>query len=93
QCHCRGLFRHTPGSPPTAWSSLLRHHTRSQQAFNVQVQSLDVTVTGTAFNVDLESNTIEVAVQHGSVKASECDSQRLLNPGLIAGQRLDVDRY
>ena len=61
--------------------------------FNVQVQSLDVTVTGTAFNVDLESNTIEVAVQHGSVKVSERDSQRLLNPGLIAGQRLDVDRY
>ncbi|MEE4946350.1 FecR family protein [Pseudomonas alliivorans] len=61
--------------------------------FNVQVQNLDVTVTGTAFNVDLESRTIEVAVQHGSVRVSERDTQRLLNPGLMAGQRLDVDRY
>ncbi|ORC58958.1 hypothetical protein BZK31_12760 [Pseudomonas floridensis] len=61
--------------------------------FNVRVQSLDVTVTGTAFNVDLKSGAIDVAVQHGSVKVSERDAQRLLNPGVTAGQRLTVDRY
>lgn len=60
--------------------------------FKVHAQELDVTVTGTAFNVDLEASAIEVAVEHGSVKVSEHDSARVLSPGLVAGQRLDYDR-
>ncbi len=60
--------------------------------FNVQAQDLDVTVTGTAFNVDLEKNTIEVGVQHGSVKVTERESNRLLSSGLTAGQQLDFNR-
>lgn len=60
--------------------------------FKVHAQELDMTVTGTAFNVDLEASAIEVAVEHGSVKVSEHDSARVLSPGLGAGQRLDFDR-
>lgn len=60
--------------------------------FKVRARELDVTVTGTAFNVDLESHTIAVAVKHGSVKVTEHDSEHLLSPGLTAGQRLDFDR-
>ena len=60
--------------------------------FMVSAQELDVTVTGTAFNVDLNASVIEVAVEHGSVRVSEHGSARVLNPGLGAGQRLDFDR-
>lgn len=60
--------------------------------FIVHAKALDVTVTGTAFNVDLQDKRIEVAVQHGSVKVAEPDAQRLLNPGLTAGQRLTFER-
>ena len=63
-----------------------------ERPFTVQARELDVTVTGTAFNVDLESSAIQVAVHHGSVKVSEHDSERLLSPGLTAGQRLDFNR-
>ncbi|MFJ4142821.1 FecR family protein [Pseudomonas sp. NPDC089734] len=60
--------------------------------FNVQAQDLNVTVTGTAFNVDLEAKSIEVGVQHGSVKVTERSSNRILSPGLTAGQQLDFNR-
>ncbi|WP_253950571.1 FecR family protein [Pseudomonas lijiangensis] len=60
--------------------------------FNVRAHDLDVTVTGTAFNVDLEKKNIEVGVQHGSVKVTEHGSNRILNPGLTAGQQLDFNR-
>lgn len=59
--------------------------------FTVHAKDLAVTVTGTAFNVDLHGKRIEVAVQHGSVKVEESDSSRLLSPGLSAGQRLVFD--
>ncbi|WP_122318454.1 FecR family protein [Pseudomonas cichorii] len=59
---------------------------------NVRAQDLDVTVTGTAFNVDLEAKNIEVGVQHGSVRVTERGSARILNPGLTAGQQLDFNR-
>ncbi|MDF2641958.1 MAG: hypothetical protein K0R45_1230 [Pseudomonas sp.] len=62
-----------------------------ERPFNVRARELDVTVTGTAFNVDLESKTIAVAVQHGSVTVTEHGSRRLLSPGLTAGQRLNFE--
>lgn len=62
-----------------------------ERPFKVKAGELDVTVTGTAFNVDLESATVRVAVQHGSVKVTEHDSERVLSPGLTAGQRLDFN--
>ena len=60
--------------------------------FTVHAEDLGVTVTGTAFNVDLHGKHIEVAVQHGSVKVEESGSSRLLSPGLTVGQRLVFDR-
>lgn len=60
--------------------------------FHVQAQELEVAVTGTAFNVDLASRSIAVAVLHGSVKVSRGASQQLLSPGLTLGQQLQFDR-
>ncbi|MCQ9422290.1 FecR domain-containing protein [Pseudomonas sp. LJDD11] len=60
--------------------------------FTVHAKDLDVTVTGTAFNVDVDGKHIEVAVQHGSVKVQEPGSSRLLSAGLTVGQRLVFDR-
>lgn len=62
-----------------------------ERPFNVRARELDVTVTGTAFNVDMEAQAIAVAVQHGSVRVTEHDSERLLSPGLAAGQRLNFE--
>lgn len=66
-------------------------HPDRQRPFNVRAGELDVTVTGTAFNVDLESSAIQVAVEHGSVRVTQHDSERVLSPGLTAGQRLDFN--
>lgn len=60
--------------------------------FVVHAKDLNVTVTGTAFNVDLHDKRIEVAVRHGSVKVEQADVSRLLSPGLTVGQRLVFDR-
>lgn len=64
----------------------------NSKPFTVHAKDLNITVTGTAFNVDLQGKRIEVAVQHGSVKVEEPDSSHLLSPGLTMGQRLVFDR-
>lgn len=58
--------------------------------FHVQAAGLDVRVTGTAFNVELQPDGQRVAVDHGSVQVTD-SRQQLLSPGLTAGQTLRVD--
>lgn len=55
--------------------------------FHVWTQTLHVTVTGTAFNVDSETDSPSVAVQQGSVNVAERRANRLL-ASLVLGQRL-----
>ncbi|MGY4493601.1 transmembrane sensor [Pseudomonas sp. TE3610] len=58
--------------------------------FHVQAAGLDVRVTGTAFNVELQPQGQRVAVDHGSVQVTD-SRQQVLSPGLTAGQTLSVD--
>lgn len=60
--------------------------------FHVRAGEVDVMVTGTAFNVDLEGKIIDVAVSHGSVQVSDQASRQPLNDPLTAGQRLTYNR-
>lgn len=54
--------------------------------FNVDAKALQITVTGTAFNVATRKNALAVAVQHGSVHVAE--SGVTLADSLRAGDRL-----
>lgn len=54
--------------------------------FRVNAQTLQITVTGTAFNVAIRRNGLAVAVQHGSVRVAEDDTT--LVETLSAGDRL-----
>lgn len=54
--------------------------------FSVSAQALQITVTGTAFNVAIRRNGLAVAVQHGSVRVAE-DGNTLAS-ALSAGDRL-----
>lgn len=54
--------------------------------FHVRADGVRVTVTGTAFNVQLRPGRVGVDVQHGSVRVE--DRGRLLAAALTAGQRL-----
>ncbi len=60
--------------------------------FVVKAGSGSVRVTGTAFDVQLDGQRLDVAVQHGSVKVSD---QRMASPALNqvlgAGERLQLD--
>lgn len=57
-----------------------------RKPFHVRADSLRVTVTGTAFNVEMRAGRVGVDVQHGSVRVE--DSARVLAAALTAGQRL-----
>lgn len=54
--------------------------------FHVRAEGVRVTVTGTAFNVELRPGRVGVDVQHGSVRVE--DSARVLAAALTAGQRV-----
>ncbi|WP_369989215.1 FecR family protein [Pseudomonas xanthosomatis] len=54
--------------------------------FHVRAEDVQVTVTGTAFNVQLRPGRVGVDVQHGSVRVE--DSAKVLAAALTAGQRL-----
>lgn len=56
--------------------------------FHVLTQTLRVTVTGTAFNVDAQPGNPSVAVQQGSVNVDDGATQRPL-ASLVPGQRLN----
>ncbi len=56
--------------------------------FEVHARGLDITVTGTAFNVDADGKQPSVAVQHGSVRVAEQHSQTPFAVSLRASQRL-----
>lgn len=60
--------------------------------FHVLVGELRVTVTGTAFNVDLTNARVNVAVSHGSVNVEQHPSGRMLSQAMLAGQTLAYDR-
>lgn len=64
----------------------------ASKPFHVKAGDVDVMVTGTAFNVDLEEKLIDVAVSHGSVRVSDKTSGQPLSQPLTAGQRLTYDR-
>ncbi|MDE1169145.1 MAG: FecR domain-containing protein [Pseudomonas sp.] len=63
----------------------------ASKPFHVLAADLDVTVTGTAFNVDLGPGNESVAVDHGSVRVQQRADGKVLSPGLIAGQQLNYD--
>ena len=54
--------------------------------FTVDADQLQITVTGTAFNVAIRPGKLAVAVQHGSVRVAQDDS--LIAESLQSGQRL-----
>ena len=54
--------------------------------FQVDAKALQVTVTGTAFNVSIRPSQLAVAVRHGSVRVSE--GENVLATALISGDRL-----
>ncbi|QXH51888.1 FecR family protein [Pseudomonas fakonensis] len=54
--------------------------------FHVRAEGVQVTVTGTAFNVQLRPGRVGVDVQHGSVRVEE--AAKVLAAALTAGQRL-----
>ncbi|WP_349973408.1 FecR family protein [Pseudomonas caspiana] len=64
----------------------------ASKPFHVKAGDVDVRVTGTAFNVDLEDKLIDVAVSHGSVQVTDKSSGQSLSQPLTAGQRLTYDR-
>lgn len=55
--------------------------------FQVRAKAMQVTVTGTAFNVDLDRDNMSVAVQSGSVNVEDWQAGRVL-ANLVPGQRL-----
>ena len=57
--------------------------------FHVRAQALEVTVTGTAFNVDVGAGQMRVAVQEGSVKVDDWRAAKPLAAQLRPGDRLD----
>lgn len=57
--------------------------------FHVWTQTLQVTVTGTAFNVDSQHDNPSVAVQQGSVNVDDRQAGRTL-ASLVPGQRLTL---
>ncbi|MFK0091127.1 FecR family protein [Pseudomonas sp. NPDC090592] len=56
--------------------------------FHVRADDVKVTVTGTAFNVELRPGRVGVDVQHGSVRVEDTAAAQLLANALTAGQRL-----
>ncbi|PRN03545.1 histidine kinase [Pseudomonas sp. LLC-1] len=56
--------------------------------FHVRADDVKVTVTGTAFNVELRPGRVGVDVQHGSVRVEDTSDAQLLAGALTAGQRL-----
>lgn len=59
--------------------------------FHVRAQAVQVTVTGTAFNVALRPGRVGVDVQHGSVRVEDSGDGHVLSGALTAGQRLRYD--
>jgi transmembrane sensor len=57
--------------------------------FHVRAEALEVTVTGTAFNVDIGAGQMRVAVQEGSVKVDDWRVAKALAGQLKPGDRLD----
>lgn len=55
--------------------------------FHVRAKAMQITVTGTAFNVDLDRDGMSVAVQNGSVNVQDWQAGRAL-ASLVPGQRL-----
>lgn len=60
-----------------------------RKPFHVRAQALEVTVTGTAFNVDVGAGQMRVAVQEGSVKVDDWRAAKELAAQLKPGDRLD----
>lgn len=56
--------------------------------FHVRADDVQVTVTGTAFNVELRPGRVGVDVQHGSVRVEDTAAAQVLAQALTAGQRL-----
>ncbi|MDR6712266.1 transmembrane sensor [Pseudomonas hunanensis] len=56
--------------------------------FHVRAAEVRVTVTGTAFNVELRPGGVDVDVEHGSVRVDDAKRSRALSSALTAGQRL-----
>lgn len=56
--------------------------------FHVRADRVRVTVTGTAFNVQLQPDRVGVDVQHGSVRVEDTGNDQVLSGALTAGQRL-----
>lgn len=56
--------------------------------FHVRAEAIKVTVTGTAFNVELRPGTVGVDVQHGSVRVEDVAGAHVLSDALTAGERL-----
>lgn len=56
--------------------------------FHVRADGVRVTVTGTAFNVQLRPGRLGVDVQHGSVRVEDTGNAHVLSGALTAGQRL-----
>ncbi|MFK0312003.1 FecR family protein [Pseudomonas sp. NPDC090233] len=56
--------------------------------FHVRVDDVQVTVTGTAFNVELRPGRMGVDVQHGSVRVEDTAKAQVLAAALTAGQKL-----
>lgn len=57
-----------------------------QRPFTVDAEKLQITVTGTAFNVAMRPSQLAVVVQHGSVRVTQGD--KLMAQSLQPGQRL-----
>lgn len=55
--------------------------------FHVRADTMQVTVTGTSFNVDLNNDEMAVAVQHGSVNVDDWQARKAL-ASLVPGQQL-----
>jgi transmembrane sensor len=64
----------------------------ASKPFHVTVGEVDVMVTGTAFNIDLENALIDVAVSHGLVRVSDNTYGQPFSQPLTGGQRLTYDR-
>ena len=56
--------------------------------FHVRADDVGVTVTGTAFNVELRPGRVGVDVQHGSVRVEDTADAQVLAAALTAGQGL-----
>ncbi|WP_336333221.1 FecR family protein [Pseudomonas putida] len=56
--------------------------------FHVRAEAVKVTVTGTAFNVELRPGRVGVDVQHGSVRVEDTADAHVLSDVLTAGERL-----